>query len=316
VNPNPHAGAVIEDAGRSPTPEGERPRWRFAEGEEFVAGRHALRRLGGGHRYEAYLAWDERLHAVVVTKLVRPHLVEEPHTLDALAAEARILDRIDHPVIVRSFGAALQGQRPHLVLEHLEGPRLSTLVRKFGPLPPDQLIPLALEVCSALHYLAAEGVVHLDVKPSNVILGAPPRLIDLSVARSIEDCAGLDRAIGTDAYMAPEQCDPVGLGPVGPPADVFGLGVTLYRAATGERPFPPGSGEASRPEARWPQLVTEPIPLDGRAPGPVARAIMACLDRDPALRPRPADLGERLEPVLEALPKLRLARLKPRLRAS
>jgi eukaryotic-like serine/threonine-protein kinase len=116
--------------------------------------------------------------------------------------------------------------------------------------------------------------------------------------------------------MAPEQCDPVGLGPVGPPADVFGLGVTLYRAATGERPFPPGSGEASRPEARWPQLVTEPIPLDGRAPGPVARAIMACLDRDPALRPRPADLGERLEPVLEALPKLRLARLKPRLRAS
>jgi eukaryotic-like serine/threonine-protein kinase len=307
VTPALQAAAGLDLSGRSPHAEGERPRWGFEEGAEIVPGRQALRRLGGGHRYEAYLAWDARLHAVVVAKVVRPHLVEDAHTLDGLATEARMLERLDHPVIVRSFDAVLQGPRPHLVLEHLEGPRLSTLLRKYGPLAPDQLIPLAIQVCSALHYLASEGVVHLDVKPANVIMGAPPRLIDLSVARTLESCAGLDQPIGTDSYMAPEQCEPLRLGPVGPAADAFGLGATLYRAATGERPFP------RRAEERWPQLVSDPPPLDRRVPEPSARVILACLGRDPAARPRPADVSERLELVLDALPGLRLARLKPRL---
>jgi eukaryotic-like serine/threonine-protein kinase len=307
--PNHHPGC-------SPRAEGEHPRWSFEEGAEIAPGRYALRRLGGGHRYEAYLAWDDRLHAVVVAKVIRPHLVRDPHTLDGLAAEARMLERLHHPVIVRSFGALLEGPRPHLALEHLEGPRLSTLVRRYGPLSTDQLIPLAIQICSALHYLALEEVVHLDIKPANVIMGAPPRLIDLSVARSVERCADLDRPIGTDAYMAPEQCDPARLGPVSASADVFGLGATLYRAATGERPFPLRGDEGPGPGTRWPQLACEPAPIDGRLPDPVARVILACLDRDPAARPRPAEISERLELALDGLPKLRLARLKPRLRAS
>jgi serine/threonine protein kinase len=308
------ADAVIEGAGRVPPAEGERPRWRFDEGVEIVPGRTALRRLGGGHRYEAYLAWDDRMHAVVVAKVLRPHLVEDRHTLAGLAAEAAMLDRLDHPVIVRSFDAVLQGPRPHLVLEHLEGPRLSTLLRKYGPLAAEQLAQLAAQLCSALHYLGCEGVVHLDLKPSNVIMGAPPRLIDLSVARTVRECTELEQPIGTDAYMPPEQCDPVRLGPVGPSADVFGLGATLYRAATGERPFPVGGDEDPEPLARWPQLVEEPAPLEGRVPEPVTRVILDCLQRDPAARPHPAEVAERLELVLEALPRLRLARLKPRLR--
>src|SRR5690606_26629994 len=153
----------------------------------------------------------------------------------------------------------------HLVLEHLEGPRLSTLIRRYGPLPPEQLVPLAVQLASALHYMHAEGVVHLDVKPSNTIMGAPPRLIDLSVARDFEELPGLRRAVGTDSHMAPEQCLPRELGPVGPAADVFGLGVTLYRAATGERPFPRGDAGGER-AARWPQLEHDPAPLEGRRP--------------------------------------------------
>jgi serine/threonine protein kinase len=230
-------------------------RWRLGEGDEIVPGRHALRRLGGGHRYEAYLAFDDHLHAIVVAKLVRPHRVDDDHTLAALAAEAEMLARLDHPVILRGFDAVLDGPRPHLVLEHLEGPRLSTLIRRHGPLQPEQLIPLALQVCSALHYLFAEAVVHLDIKPANTIMSGPPRLIDLSVALSLRDAAALERPIGTDAYMAPEQCLPEQLGPVGSPADVWGLGATLYRAATGSRPFPGADPESEDPQERWPQLV-------------------------------------------------------------
>ena len=288
--------------------------WRLAEGDEIVLGRHALRRLGGGHRYEAYLAFDERLHSIVVCKLVRPHLTEDEHTLSGLRAEVEMLHHLDHPVILRSFGAELEGERPHVVLEHLEGPRLSTLVRRHGPLPPEQLVPLALQVCSALHYLAAEGVVHLDVKPANIIMSGPPRLIDLSVALDLADAAALRHPVGTDGYMAPEQCDPIRLGPVGPPADVFGLGVTLYRAATGERPFGKPAGDEAPPQERWPQLVNEPMPPSERLPGAVREALLACLERDPLRRPAPAEIAESLEAVLAAQPKPKLAAMKPRWR--
>ncbi|MQA74719.1 MAG: protein kinase, partial [Solirubrobacterales bacterium] len=224
----------------------ETKRWELVEGDPIAPGLTALRRLGGGRRYEAYLAFNAHLHAIVVAKLVRPHLVGDGHTLAGLASEAAMLERLQHPVILRGFGATVDGPRPHLVLEHLEGPRLSTLVRRHGPLPPEQLVPLALAICSALHYLAAERVVHLDVKPANTIMSGPPRLIDLSVALSLDEAAALDRPIGTDGYMAPEQCDPAALGPVGPPADVFGLGATLYRAATGRRPFGGGDPDAEQ----------------------------------------------------------------------
>ena len=304
------------DAAKEPPPEAPNPEesgWGFREGDEIVQGRHVLRRLGGGFRYEAYLAWDDRLYAVVVVKVLRPGLVEAERALRGLAEEAEMLDRLDHPVIVRGFDAVLDGPRPHIVLEHLEGPRLSTLIRKYGPLPVEQLVPLAVQLCSALHYLAGAGVVHLDVKPSNIIMGAPPRLIDLSVARTAAECETLDVPVGTDGYMAPEQCDPVALGAVDAAADIWGLGVTLYPAATGERPFSEPGGRDAEPAVRWPQLVESPQPLDGRLGPALAEPIMSCLAYDPTARPRPDELAAVLEPVLGALPKPRLSRLKPRI---
>jgi serine/threonine protein kinase len=282
----------------------------LAEGDEIALGRSALRKLGGGHHYEAWLAFDERLQTIVVVKLVRPHLTGDRHVLEGLAAEASMVERLAHPVIVRSFDAVLDGPRPHLVLEHLEGPRLSTLIRRYGPLPPEQLIPLALQLCSALHYLGTERVVHLDLKPANTIMSGPPRLIDLSVALDFDAAGELRRPLGTDAYMAPEQCDPGRLGPVGPAADVWGLGATLYRAASGERPFPGAAKGSAEAAERWPQLVEAPDP--GPLPAAVAEPIMACLRRRPEDRPAPAAVAAALEPVLRAQAKPRLSGLKPR----
>jgi eukaryotic-like serine/threonine-protein kinase len=302
---------------KSPTeaPSPEESQWGFREGDEIAPGRHVLRRLGGGFRYEAYLAWDDDLYAVVVVKVLRPGLVESGRALRGLAEEAEMLSRLDHPVIVRGFDAVLEGPRPHVVLEHLEGPRLSTLLRKYGPLPVEQLVPLAIQLSSALHYIGGAGVVHLDVKPSNIIMGAPARLIDLSVALTAADCETLSTSVGTDGYMAPEQCDPEGLGPVGTPADVWGLGVTLYRAATGEHPFSEPGGRDAPAEERWPQITEAPESLDGRLAPALADPIMACLAYEPGARPRPGEVAGALEPILGALPKPRLSRLKPRIRS-
>jgi serine/threonine protein kinase len=310
LGPAPQEAAPGPAADAGPA---EESRWGFEEGEEIAPGRSVFKLLGGGLRYEAYLAWEDRLHTPVVIKVVRPGLVEDAHTLEGLEAEVRMLERLSHPVLVRSFGAALEGRRPHVVLEHLEGPRLSTLLRRYGPLPPEQLVPLGIQLCAATHYLRSEGVVHLDIKPSNIIMGAPPRLIDLSVARTLEQCESLRSAVGTDAYMSPEQCRPGSGAPLGPSADVWGIGATLYRALSGERAFPRGDSDSADPVARWPQLEVAPAAIDERVPWPISVAIMACLAPDPRDRPAPAELAGELELVLDALPKPRISKLKPRL---
>ena len=293
----------------------EESRWNFAEGDQIAPGRTAIKLLGGGFRYEAYLAWDDHLYALVVIKVVRPGLVEDARTLRGLESEIELLERLSHPVVLRAFDSDLDGPRPHLVVEHLEGPRLSSLLRRYGPLPPEQLVPLALQLCSAIHYLAEEGVAHLDVKPSNVIMAGPPRLIDLSVACTHEECAGLRSAVGTDAYMSPEQCRPGEGVPIGPPADAWGVGATLFRAASGERAFDRGDPDSSRPEERWPQLVEAPrLEALDSVPTEIADPIADCLTHDPSGRPTPAELASELELVLNALPKPRISKLKPRVR--
>jgi serine/threonine protein kinase len=290
--------------------------WGFDEGEEIVPGRHALELLGGGRGHEAYLAWDDRLYGLVVAKLLRPHLVEDPSARQQLAAEARAYSDLQHPVLPRSFGAELNGARPHLVLEFLEGPRLSTLVRKHGRLAMEQALPLALQLSSALSYMAWEGWVHLDVKPKNVVMGAPPRLIDLSIARMSEEADRTAGPIGTDAYMAPEQCGVPGAGTMGPAADIWGLGVTVYEAMTGRLPFPAGR-EDNAPEERFPQLAHDPTPFPKEIPPVLADPVMSCMEKRPEDRPSAAEVAGALQPLVAGLPTPSIVpRIRPRARRS
>lgn len=274
--------------------------WDFAEGASITAELTAVRRLGGGSAYEAYLAFDETTYAPVVVKVVRPDQVGDEHSLRGLAREVEALATVNHPVVVRGLRHELVGERPHVVLEHIDGPRLSSLVRRYGPLQEQQYLPLAIDVASALHYLGRLGWVHLDVKPSNVIMGAPARLIDLSVARPAADAARTAQ-IGTDAYMSPEQADPERFGEPSPASDVWGLCATLFEAVAGYRAFDTaGSGEP------LPQTYDDAYELPDGIPPEVAKILYAGLDRDPAGRPLPREVAEALEPVLERQPPVRL----------
>jgi serine/threonine protein kinase len=269
--------------------------WDLPEGAEIVPGRHAVRLLGGGRRYEAYLAWDDDLRALVVAKVVRPDRVRHPGTLAGLAGEARALEALRHPSLVRSFDAVLDGPRPHLVLEHLDGPRLSTFIRR-EVASDEQILALTLELAAVVHHIGRRGWVHLDIKPRNVIMAGPPRLIDLSIARTVGEArrdAARD-ALGTAGYMAPEQRDRGRADEIGTPTDVWGLGACVYELIA-KRP----AGEDA-PEA-----------LPARTPPLLAAMVMACLQDRPAERPTAAELGDALEPVVDALPRPRLGMFRP-----
>jgi serine/threonine protein kinase len=282
--------------------------WEFEEGAEIAPGRAVLKRIGGGNRYEVCLVWDDALFALGVAKVLRPDQAEEEKALRDLALEVEALSALAHPTLVRSFGAVLDGPHPHVLIEHLDGPSLRRLIKRDGPIGLEQLLPLAAHVAGALQYMAQFGYVHLDVKPDNIVMGLPPRLIDLSIARTLERAERTKGPLGTDPYMAPEQCVEDGsFGPLGPAADSWGLGATLFHAVAGEKPFSRGSG-ASGPE-RFPQLEQDPGPLPAQVPSELQDLIMEMLDRDAAARPSCGEAVERLQPLVAAQPrKLKLGK--------
>jgi len=116
--------------------------WELAQGDEIDGGLIAMKLLGGGSAYEACLAFGEKLYAPVVVKVIRPDQVADSATMRGLERECDMLQLLNHPAIVRGFRANLSAAKPYVVLENLDGPRLSSLIRRHGPLSPQQLLPL------------------------------------------------------------------------------------------------------------------------------------------------------------------------------
>lgn len=270
--------------------------WNFATGDEIVPDRSAQSLLGGGERFEAYVAWNARLMTPTVLKILRPAFAADERARRQMRREGELLGSLNHPGLTRLFGMDADGPRPFIEIEYLEGPRLSTLIRRHGRLNPEQAFPLGRQLAATLHFLHGEGWLHLDVKPSNIIMGPTPRLIDLSVARRIERAHLINGYVGTDAYMAPEQADPSKWPTIGRKTDTWGLAATLYYAVAKRLPHSKGRRNGAGGAERFPQLVEQPAFLDPlrHSPG-LSDLIMAGLARDPAARPSVEELFDRFD---------------------
>src|SRR5688500_153632 len=106
---------------------GDYASWELDEGDELIPGRTVVKAIGGGNRYEVFLVWDEELFSLAVAKVLRPDQAAAERALRELGEEARALEQLAHPVLIRSFGAILEGPRPQVLIEHLEGPSLRRL---------------------------------------------------------------------------------------------------------------------------------------------------------------------------------------------
>jgi serine/threonine protein kinase len=279
-------------------------RWNFELGTPIRDGRIVMKRLGGGSAYEVFLVWDERLFCLMVAKMLRPDRMNDARSLREMRREARMLERLAHPGLVRGFGAFLDGVHPHLLLEVVEGSTLGRVIKREGALPLQQSLPIVLSIAGILHYLSHERIVHLDIKPGNIVMSTTPRLIDLSIARCLDDEPRVQGGLGTAGYMAPEQCDPT-LCPsgIGTAADIWGLGATLYHAVTGKRPFeaPTSTGSDAPATRRYSQINEEPAPLPKHLPGPLRDLIGRMLSKDPSSRPAAHEVAAALEPLVVEL---------------
>jgi serine/threonine protein kinase len=238
-----------------------------------LPGYEVIEHLSRSQVLDVYDVYSEARDCRCIAKTLRPDKLGDAKARARLVDEGRLLLRLAHPHIVRAYDL-IEEPDPVLILETLTGETLAHLIeRSTRRLPAADIAFLGMHLCSALHYLHAEDTLHLDVKPSNVIAdNGRALLIDLSIARPPGPGR---RGVGTKAYMAPEQERGDALTEA---ADVWGVGATLYETATGtgERN---GTIRSFRP----------------RLPRPMADAIDAALDPDPASRPAVREVADALD---------------------
>ncbi|MEV6839122.1 serine/threonine-protein kinase [Streptomyces sp. NPDC051133] len=272
-------------SGPAPLPPGARP----APGYEIL---EHLARTGW---LDVYDAWSEERDCRCVIKVVRPDRRGEEQLAERLLREGRWLRDLSHPHLVRGYDT-FASPEPLVVLETLTGETLDHLVHRLRHRPSaSDVALLGVQLCSAVHYLHGRGLLHLDLKPSNVVVDrGHAKVLDLSVARPPGPApAGL----GTRRYRAPEQGRQ---GPLTAAADVWGIGVTLYEVACGDVPFTGGSadrtdpGDTGEPCPRGAQGAP-PISSRRRLPPAMAAAVDACLLTSPTARPTIAELTAALK---------------------
>jgi tRNA A-37 threonylcarbamoyl transferase component Bud32 len=259
----------------------------------LIAERYRLvGQIGQGGMGRVWSARDELLgRDVAVKELVPPAGLTEPemHALRERAIrEARAIAMLDHPNVVRIFDVVFHGGEPWIVMELVASRSLFDTVRDDGPMPPDRVARVGLGVLAALRAAHRVGLLHRDVKPGNVLLAHDGRVVltDFGLATAAGD-AGMTSTgvvLGSPQYLAPERALD---GEIGPAADLWSLGATLYAAVEGRPPY-----VRSSPMATLAALATE-LPAPPERCGPLRHALTALLQRDPSRR-ADAEAAQRL----------------------
>ena len=252
--------------------------------------------IGAGGMGEVYRALDSRLGRTVAVKVLPDRLSSSQELRQRLEREARAVSSLSHPHICALFDIGHEEDVDFLVMEHLEGETLATRLER-GPLPPEQLLPLAIQIADALEAAHRHGVVHRDLKPANVMItrdGA--KLLDFGLAKADPGTGGeasqtelaasptisqpltaAGTILGTYQYMAPEQLEGR---EVDARSDIFALGCVLYEMVTGRRAFS-GKSQASLIGSIMHETPAPVGSLQPLAPPALARVIEHCLAKDP-----------------------------------
>jgi serine/threonine-protein kinase len=208
---------------------------------DVIADRYEVEELvGTGGMSSVYRARDRLLERHVALKVLHPHHATDEEFVERFRREARSVAQLSHPNIVTVIDRGDDDGRQFIVFEYVDGENLKEIVVREGALPVRRALELALQVARGLAFAHAQGLVHRDVKPQNVLMNGDDqaKVTDFGIARSVDVEAGVTQTgtvLGTSSYIAPEQA---GGGDITRQTDVYSFGVVLYELLTGEVPFP------------------------------------------------------------------------------
>ncbi len=285
--------AFVDEIGAPPA-DGARPAGAGLAAGAVVGGRYdILRALGGGGMGVVYAARDRELDEVIALKVLRASSggggSEDPAALARFRSELRITRRISHPHVVRTHDIGEADGCRFITMEYVDGWSLAQLLERRGPLPVHVALVLGQQLCRALHVVHAQGVIHRDIKPQNVLVtrDGDLKLTDFGIAeleRHTVAARGDGAPSGTLPYMAPEQL----LGePLDARTDLYAAGAMLYECLTGRPPYSGASPASLVAQA----LLGGPPSPRALQPGvrvPLAELLLAALSADPAARPASA----------------------------
>lgn len=242
------------------------------------------RALAKGGMSEVYLAQDLRTHQIVAMKVVRKSTGEY---YERFRREAQAMAKLRHPHILPSLDYGDYGQWSYMITPYIEYGTLSRRIAE-GPMPLEEVSHLLEQIASALQFAHDNGILHRDIKSSNVLLrdGHYAYLTDFGLVKSIEDEYSLTRSgflIGTPEYMAPELIED----PATPASDIYALGVLLYQMVTGTVPFK-GTNPVNIVMKHLRELPPPPSNFTSNATPDVERVILQTLEKDPTRRFRSA----------------------------
>lgn len=260
----------------------------LAFGEDFGSRYRVEALLGIGGMGKVYRAHDKELDRTVALKILREDVVEDPLALQRFKQELQLASRISHPNILRIHDLGECRGLKFISMQYVEGGDLYQILKKDGALPLSRAVPIMEQLCEALQAAQSEHVVHRDLKPQNILVGAGDHIFisDFGLAKSIEtSLVGMTRTgaiLGTPKYMSPEQVEGK---PVDQRSDIYSLGLIFYEILTGALPF---SGDSTyqlmyqrvHESPRRPELLNPLIPpyLSG--------IVLRCIEREPDHRYR------------------------------
>jgi hypothetical protein len=255
---------------------------RFQPGVIFDERYRIIGRLGKGGMGEVYRADDLKLGQPVALKFLPPEVDTDPARLTQLHTEVRMARQVSHPNVCRVYDVGEYEGNTFLSMEYVDGEDLSSLIRRVGRFPQDRGIELARQICAGLAAAHDRGVVHRDLKPANIMLDGSGkiRITDFGLAGA----AGEKLRSGTPAYMAPEQ---LAGGEVTPRSDIYALGLVLFELFTGRRALE-GNSLAEMIAKRETDGIAAPSTIVRELDPAIDRAIMRCIEADPAQRPASA----------------------------
>ncbi|GAA4716032.1 Stk1 family PASTA domain-containing Ser/Thr kinase [Brevibacillus fulvus] len=250
-----------------------------------LGGRYQLEeRIGGGGMAIVYRAKDLILNRPVAVKVLRPQYGYDEDFVNRFRREAQAVASLSHPNVVAVYDVGQDEDTHYMVMEYIEGSTLKDLINKYGALPVEEAVRIAVQVCDALDHAHQNKIIHRDIKPHNIMIGKNGRVkvTDFGIARAVTSATitHTNSVLGSVHYFSPEQARG---GITAEKSDIYSLGIVLYEMVTGQLPFS-GDSPISVALKHLQEPLPEPRTVNPRIPQSVENVILKALVKNPLLR--------------------------------